>query len=69
MRDEGPGFSRAALKHGTERLWREDAARTADGHNGLGLWLAPEVVKEHGGELKIQNYDSGGEVILSGRIM
>lgn len=69
VRDEGPGFSRAALKHGTERLWREDAARTADGHNGLGLWLAAEVVKEHGGELKIQNYDSGGEVILSGRII
>ena len=31
--DEGSGFSKAALKHATERLWRGHAARSADGHN------------------------------------
>ena len=42
--DEGMGFSPAALRHATERLWRDDPARQADGHNGIGLWFAAEVV-------------------------
>ncbi|AZS15513.1 sensor histidine kinase [Paenibacillus lutimineralis] len=62
--DEGPGFSKAALHHATERLWRGDAARGADGHNGLGLWFAAQVAKTHGGQLELRNCDSGGVVIM-----
>ena len=65
IRDEGPGFSNAALHHATERLWRGDTARSADGHNGLGLWFAAEVVKTHAGQLKLSNYNSGGLVTIS----
>jgi len=60
--DEGPGFSKAALHHATERLWRGDPARGADGHNGLGLWFAARVAKTHAGQLELHNGDSGGVV-------
>lgn len=62
--DEGSGFSKAALKHATERLWRGHAARSADGHNGLGLWFAEQVVKTHAGKLELCNYDSGGKATI-----
>ena len=63
--DEGPGFSKAALQHATERLWRGDTARGADGHNGLGLWFAAQVVKTHEGQLYLSNTKSGGVVTIN----
>jgi signal transduction histidine kinase len=62
--DEGPGFSKVALHHATERLWRGDTARGADGHNGLGLWFAARVAKTHAGQLELRNGDSGGVVTI-----
>lgn len=62
--DEGPGFSKAALHHATEYLWRNETARSADGHNGLGLWFAAQVVKTHAGQLVLSNRDSGGVVTI-----
>ena len=63
--DEGPGFSKTALQHATERLWRGDTARGADGHNGLGLWFAAQVVKTHEGQLYLSNTKSGGVVTIN----
>ncbi len=65
--DEGPGFSNAALRHATERLWRGDAARGADGHNGLGLWIAAQAAKMHAGQLELRNRESGGMVTIKFR--
>lgn len=62
--DEGPGFSKAAILHGTERLWRGDSSREANGHNGLGLWFAAQVTECHGGKLLLCNSDSGGLVVM-----
>lgn len=64
VRDEGPGFSKAALQHAAERLWRDDPARSPDGHNGLGLWFAAQVFKTHGGQLELQNCASGGMAVI-----
>lgn len=64
VRDEGSGFSKSALRHAAERFWRGDAARAADGHNGLGLWFAAQVAKTHGGQLELSNSDSGGVVTI-----
>lgn len=64
VRDEGPGFSKAALHHATERLWRDDSSRGSDGHNGLGLWFAAQVVQNHGGELELHSLESGGMVSI-----
>ena len=64
VRDEGPGFSKAALSHAVERLWRGDTARTLDGHNGLGLWFAEQVIRLHAGNLEITNGEKGGIVVM-----
>ncbi len=64
VRDEGPGFSKAALRHATERLWRDDTARGMDGHNGLGLWFAAQVVKKYAGHLELCNCNIGGKVTI-----
>lgn len=65
IEDEGPGFSAAALCHGTERLWRGDSARAATGHNGLGLWSASQVAQKHKGKILLCNSDNGGVVLIS----
>lgn len=62
IKDAGNGLSEAALIHGTERLWRDDAARGADGHQGLGLWFAARVTKMHRGRMIMENSDGGGVV-------
>lgn len=64
VRDEGNGFSQSALHHATKRLWRDDTARSINGHNGLGLWFAAQVVKTHAGELMLDNCDLGGVVTI-----
>ena len=64
VRDEGTGFSKAALQHATERLWRDDIARSRNNHNGIGLWFALQVVKMHSGQINLQNYDCGGMVTV-----
>lgn len=62
VEDNGNGFSSGALHHATERFWRGDTARKNDGHNGLGLWFANEVVTAHDGTLTLANDDTGGVV-------
>lgn len=62
VRDEGPGFSKSAILHATERLWRGDSARAATGHNGLGLWFASQVIQNHSGQILLSNSDQGGVV-------
>jgi signal transduction histidine kinase len=64
VQDEGSGFSKAALHHAKQRLWRDDISRKADGHNGFGLWFAEQVIKAHTGKLELSNYDSGGMVTV-----
>ena len=62
--DQGPGFTKEALAHGTKRLWRGDTGRRLDGHRGLGLWIAAQVIKNHSGELELNNWESGGMVTV-----
>ena len=63
--DDGPGFSPAALEHGCERLFTDDASRAARGgerHYGLGLYAAAEAARAHGGDVLLANRASGGAV-------
>lgn len=64
VKDEGIGFSKTALIHATERLWREDSSRETNGHNGLGLWFASQVIKNHNGQIVLSNSDYGGVVVI-----
>ncbi len=57
--DDGPGFSPAALEHGCERFFTDDAARTSAGagepHYGIGLAVSAEVAENCGGTLELAN--------------
>lgn len=56
--DDGPGFSPAALEHGCERLFVDDSSRTGRGgerHYGIGLFVAAEAARAHGGTLTLAN--------------
>ena len=59
-------FSPAALDHGCERLFTDDASRAArDGerHYGLGLYTAAEAACAHGGSISLANRPSGGAIV------
>lgn len=66
--DDGEGFSAEALEHGREQFFREDSAR-ADGHYGLGLYIASETMAAYGGAIEMVNLDSGGTSVQGARIV
>jgi signal transduction histidine kinase len=58
--DDGPGFSPQALRHATERFWRDDASRGRGQGTGLGLAIACASIEAMGGSLVLANRASGG---------
>ncbi len=52
--DSGRGISPEHLPHIFERFYRVDAARTATG-TGLGLSLASEIARAHGGRIEVSS--------------
>ncbi len=58
--DTGPGFSAAALTRGTELFYSEK-----EGGMGIGLSVTAEILKAHGGELRIANTARGAAVTLA----
>jgi signal transduction histidine kinase len=56
--DTGPGFSPAALRRGAEVLYSEK-----EGGIGLGLSVASNIVRAHGGRLILDNQAEGGAVV------
>jgi two-component system OmpR family sensor kinase len=65
--DSGPGFSREALAHATERFWRDDAARAGEG-SGLGLAIVAAFADRHGGSLVLRNDSGGGGAVVELRL-
>jgi signal transduction histidine kinase len=70
--DDGPGVPAAERERVFERFVRLDDARTREGAagSGLGLAIVREVVREHGGDVRLGDAGSGGlraEVGLPGR--
>ena len=56
VRDQGPGVPPEALPHLLRPFYRVDEARDRDsGGSGLGLALADEAVRLHGGSLRLTN--------------
>jgi signal transduction histidine kinase len=64
FRDTGPGFSAQALARHTELFYSEK-----EGGMGIGLSVTSEILRAHGGSLRVANVPEGGAVvtfILSG---
>ena len=62
--DEGRGFSGEELKHATKEFYRANPNRNAVEHFGLGLSIAKNIAKLHGGDLQLANTKKGAMVTL-----
>lgn len=61
VRDEGPGIPEAQIKQVFEPFFRLEFSRNkATGGVGLGLSIAREAIRRHGGELTLRNAEQGG---------
>jgi signal transduction histidine kinase len=56
--DTGPGFSAMALRRGAEMLYSEK-----EGGMGLGLSVARNIIRLHGGCLTLCNRPEGGAIV------
>jgi len=61
VRDEGPGMPQDQLERAFEPFFRGEASRSRDtGGTGLGLGIARNIARAHGGELVLRNRREGG---------
>lgn len=61
IKDRGQGISAENLPHIFDRFFMEDAARSNSGtSSGLGLFVAKEIVEEHGGNIKVKSKKGKG---------
>jgi signal transduction histidine kinase len=59
--DEGPGIPEAELERAFEPFYRGEASRSREtGGTGLGLGIARNIARAHGGELTLSNRAAGG---------
>ncbi|TAK83289.1 MAG: HAMP domain-containing protein [Betaproteobacteria bacterium] len=59
--DEGPGIPEAELERAFEPFFRGEASRSREtGGTGLGLGIARNIARAHGGEVTLKNRSSGG---------
>lgn len=58
--DSGPGVPEGEKKKIFQRFYRSEAARSNREHFGLGLSIASEIVKRHGGKIWVQDAAMGG---------
>ncbi|WP_233589999.1 ATP-binding protein [Acidovorax sp. FJL06] len=63
VRDHGPGLPPEELERVMEPFYRVEASRNRQsGGAGLGLTIASDIVRRHGGQLVLRNAEGGGLV-------
>lgn len=58
--DDGPGIPDSAKPHIFERFYRADSSYSDSGHFGLGLSIADEIMRAHGGTVTVSDTPGGG---------
>jgi protein-histidine pros-kinase len=59
--DEGPGIPEAELERAFEPFYRGEASRSREtGGTGLGLGIARNIARAHGGDVTLRNRAGGG---------
>ena len=61
--DQGKGFSAKILRHAKEQFYMGDESRTKSGHNGLGLYIADNIIRKHRGHITLSNSKNGGAMV------
>lgn len=65
LRDNGPGIPEESIARVFERFYRVDAERTKDfASTGLGLAIAKELVRAHGGDIRVSSALNEGTVFI-----
>lgn len=65
VRDHGPGIPADQRAHIGEPFYRSDASRAREtGGTGLGLYLARQVARAHGGDLRLEEADGRGALFV-----
>ena len=62
VRDNGIGISDEDKKKIFDRFYRVEKSRSAKGHFGLGLSIAYEIIKAHGGSIQVTDAEGGGSI-------
>ena len=61
IQDDGPGIPEAELERVFEPFYRLEASRSrATGGTGLGLGIARNIARTHGGDVVLRNRPEGG---------
>ncbi len=64
VKDDGPGIPDSLIGRVTEPFVRGEASRNADtGGTGLGLCIAQDIIRAHGGTLVLANRPEGGLIV------
>jgi signal transduction histidine kinase len=65
VRDYGPGIPEAQRNHIGEPFYRPDASRNREtGGTGLGLYLARQIARAHGGDLELRDVTGRGALFV-----
>lgn len=62
VKDNGIGISDEDKKKIFDRFYRAEKSRSTKGHFGLGLSIAYEIIKAHGGYIQVTDADGGGSI-------
>ena len=64
--DTGTGFSPESLKRAKEQFYMGDNSRTSGTHYGMGLYITNTIIKQHNGQLLLDNSveTHGAKVII-----
>ncbi len=65
IQDKGPGIPEAEMEKVFAPFYRIDPARSPEkSGTGLGMAVARDIIRAHGGDIKLHNLDGGGLIVI-----